>query len=420
MTDCCKTNHNCASETAQELPADPGHLVIIGGGSAAFAATTRAAERGWRVTIINDGLPIGGTCVNVGCVPSKALIRAAEAHHRSEHHHFAGIESHSEVTDFGALTRQTHALVETLRQEKYLDVVKDLPDVKIIEGRAAFRSAKEIEVAGETLVADRVIIATGARTHVPDIPGLAEVDYLITDTAFELPAAPKSLLVLGGRYIALECAQLFARLGVETTVLQRSDRILPTESTELTDALTGYLRDEGLNVRTGVDILSVRPGGEGIEIEASIDGKDQIFTAERVLLATGRTPNTDGLNLKAAGVALDHHGFIEVDAHHQTSTPGIYGAGDVVGDPMFVYTAAYEGALAAENACAVSDSNPRERDYNPLPWVVFTDPQVAGVGLDQAEAEATGHDAETITLPHVESPPGTRRPRNPWLPPTNP
>ncbi|QYY35495.1 mercury(II) reductase [Ruficoccus sp. ZRK36] len=404
MTDCCKTNHNCASEPAQKLPADPGHLGIIGGGSAAFAATTRAAERGWRVTIINDGLPIGGTCVNVGCVPSKSLIRAAETHYRNKHHPFDGIKSRSEVADFGALTRQTHALVETLRQEKYLDVVKDLPEVKIIEGRAKFLSPQEVEVAGETLIADRVIIATGARTHVPEIPGLAEIDYLITDTAFELAAAPKSLLVLGGRYIALECAQMFARLGVKTTVLQRSDRILPTESAELTDALTGYLCGEGLNIQTGVNVLSVRPGGEGVEIEASIEGKRQIFTAERVLLATGRTPNTDGLNLKAAGVALDHNGFIEVDAHQQTSTPGIYGAGDVVGDPMFVYTAAYEGALAAENACAVSGSNPRERDYNPLPWVVFTDPQVAGVGMDLQQAKATGHDAETITLPMSKVP----------------
>jgi mercuric reductase len=404
MTDCCKTSHDRAPETAPELPAASGHLVIIGGGSAAFAATTRAAERGWRVTIINDGLPIGGTCVNVGCVPSKALIRAAEAHHRSGHHPFAGIESQSKVTDFGAITRQTHELVETLRQEKYLDVVKDLPGVEIIEGRATFRTAREIEVDDKPVVADRVLIATGARTHVPDIPGLADTDYLTTDTAFELAAAPKSLLILGGRYIALECAQMFARLGVKTTVLQRSDHILPTESAELTDALTAYLRDEGLDIRTSVDVHSVRPGGEGVEIEASIDTKRQIFTAERVLLATGRTPNTDGLNLEAAGVALDRKGFIEVDAHLQTSTSGIYGAGDVTGDPMFVYTAAYEGALAAENACAESGSTSRKRDYNPLPWVVFTDPQVAGVGLDLKEAEAAGHDAETVTLPMSKVP----------------
>lgn len=400
MNDCCKTN----TPSTDELPPvdaspQPGHIVIIGGGSAAFAATTRAAERGWRVTIINDGLPIGGTCVNVGCVPSKALIRAAEAHYRAANHPFEGIESQSRVSDFGSLTRQTHALVETLRQEKYLEVVKDLPGVEIVNGRARFISATEIQVADRTLNSDRVLIATGARTHVPDIPGLAETDYLITDTAFELAAAPKSLLVLGGRYIALECAQMFARLEVPTTVLQRSEHILPTESSELTDALTGYLRDEGLAIHTGVKILAVRPGGDGVQVDAEVAGECKTFTAEKLLLATGRTPNTADLNLHAAGVALNPQGFIKVDDQLQTQAPNIYAAGDVIGEPMFVYTAAYEGALAAENACADRDASPRSRDYNPLPWVVFTDPQVAGVGMDQAQAQAAGIDAETITLP---------------------
>ena len=148
----------------------------------------------------------------------------------------------------------------------------------------------------------------------------------------------------------------------------------------------------------------MRPGGDGVEVEVSIGGDRQIFTAERVLLATGRTPNTDGLNLKAAGIVLDQKGFVEVDAHLQTRASGVYAAGDVAGDPMFVYTAAYEGALAAENACAEEDSTPRARDYNPLPWVVFTDPQVAGVGLDLKQAEAAGYDAETVTLPMSKVP----------------
>lgn len=405
MNECCNTNPEDAPESdAKMSSAAPNHLVIIGGGSAAFAATTRAAEHGWRVTLINDGLPIGGTCVNVGCVPSKTLIRAAEAHHRSGHHPFDGIESCSKITNFGAITRQTQELVETLRQEKYLDVVKDLPGVEIIEGRATFRSSHEIEAAGRVLVADRIIIATGARTHVPDIPGLDEIDYLITDTAFELPAAPKSLLVLGGRYIALECAQMFARLEVETTVLQRSGRILPTETPELTDALTGYLTGEGIHIHTGVQVQSVRQGGDGVEFEACVDGEHRVFSAERLLLATGRSPNTKGLNLDGAGVALDELGFIKVDSQLQTSHSAIYAAGDVVGDPMFVYTAAYEGALAAENACAASGSNPRERDYKPLPWVVFTDPQVTGVGLDLEGAQAAGYDAETVTLPMSKVP----------------
>lgn len=404
MSNCCKIEKETVSETPQEKAATPGHLIIIGGGSAAFAATTRAAERGWRVTIINDGLPIGGTCVNVGCVPSKVLIRAAEVHHRARHHSFAGIESRSTVKDFGALTRQTHALVETLRQEKYLDVVKDLPGVEIIHGRARLAAPGEVEVAGRKLAADRILIATGARTMIPDIPGLAQTGYLITDTAFELREAPASLIVVGGRYIALECAQMFARLGVKVTVLQRSPHILPTESGALTDALTGYLEEDGVEIVTGVEMRSVRPTGGGVEIETVVLGERRIFSAEQILMATGRTPNTGNMGLETVGVSLDDAGFVQVDEHLQTTVPGIYAAGDVAGDPMFVYTAAYEGALAAENACAETGTTPRTRHYDPLPWVVFTDPQVAGVGLDEAQARAAGMDAETVTLPMSKVP----------------
>ena len=396
MSDCCKnTEESCAENDA----AKPSHLVIVGGGSAAFAATTRAVERGWRVTIINAGLPIGGTCVNVGCVPSKALIRAAEALHRTNTHGFAGINSAGSLDDFGALSRQTSDLVQTLRQQKYLDVVKDLPGVEIIEGTARFVGPQEIAVGERRIQADRVLIATGARTHVPDIPGLADTDYLITDTAFALREAPHSLIVLGGRYIALECAQMFARLGVEVTVLQRSARILPTESPELTDQLTQCLRREGMEIHTGVTTKRVDNVTEGVRIEAEVDGVAQSFVGDRLLLATGRTPNTEGLDLETAGVKLTKGGFIEVDDFLQTSAADIFAAGDVVGEPMFVYTAAYEGALAAVNACAVATTDTTKRDYQPLPWVVFTDPQVAGVGLDEQQAKEAGIDAEVITLP---------------------
>lgn len=405
MNECCKPNP-CEENWCepQEAASAPSHLIIIGGGSAAFAATTRAVERGWRVTIINDGLPIGGTCVNVGCVPSKALIRAAEACHRAANHPFEGIDTTARVSDFGAVTRQANDLVETLRQKKYLDVIEDLPGVTIIKGRARFLNSREVEVNGKTLQADRILIATGARTHVPEIPGLADVDYLITDTAFQLKQAPASLLVLGGRYIALECAQMFARLGVSTTVLQRSPRILPDESPALTDALAGYLREEGLTIETGVRILAIRAAGAGVEVDTEIAGKKQTFTAARLLLATGRQPSTEGLDLQNAGVLIDKGGFIRVDDQLQTAVPGIFAAGDVIGEPMFVYTAAYEGALAAENAVAAPGSTPRTRNYDPLPWVIFTDPQVAGVGMDQQQADAAGIDAETVTLPMTQVP----------------
>jgi len=382
----------CAGATAS-----PKSLVILGGGSAAFAAATRAVELGAsQVTIVNDGLPIGGTCVNVGCVPSKTLIRAAEAVHKSSRHDFDGIETSGLVKDFKAVIGQQQQLVGELRQAKYLDVVSGVPQINIVQGHATLTGPQTVQVNGEELDADRVLIATGTSPYTPAIPGLEEAGYLTNQSAFELDELPESMLVLGGRYIALECAQMFARFGTRVTVLQRSPRILPTEAAELTDALTGYLRDEGIEVVTAVNTRSVRRDGSNVVVEADVDGVPRQFTATHLLAATGRRPNTQGMGLDAAGVQLDDGGRIVVDDTLQTSTAGVYAAGDVIGGPEFVYTAAYEGALAAVNAMT---GEQRERDYAALPWVVFTDPQVAGVGLDESQAREQGYAAEATTLP---------------------
>lgn len=391
---------------ASESPTTPSqnaeglHLLIVGGGSAAFAAATRAVELGARrVTIINAGLPIGGTCVNVGCVPSKTLIRAAEALHRASGTDFDGIEVHARLADFRAVIQQKRDLVEQLRQAKYLDVVGDLEQVRIVQGRARFVDAHTVEVSpgnGERFSGDRVLIATGTSPFIPPISGLAVSGYLTNDTLFELESLPKSLIVLGGRYIALECAQMMARFGTKVTVLQRSDRILPTETPDLTDALTGYLRHEGIEIVTNVTAKRVRRENGNVVVEAEVGGQLRQFAASHLLVATGRRANTQNMGLEDSGIKTDDRGFIQVDATGQTSVPGVYAAGDVIGEPEFVYSAAYEGALAAENALTGAG---RERDYTALPWVIFTDPQVTGVGLDEAQAAECGFDAEATTLP---------------------
>ncbi|MBI2504640.1 MAG: mercury(II) reductase [Candidatus Latescibacteria bacterium] len=375
--------------------APEAHLLVVGGGSAAFAATLKAVQLGARVTLVNEGLPIGGTCVNVGCVPSKTLIRAAEAHHRAGHHPFDGIASTSRVADFKGVMAQKQQLVEGLRQAKYLDVVADLEEVRIIEGQAHLVDAHTVAVNGQTLQADCLLIATGASPSIPPVPGLAESGYLTSTTALELEELPESLLVLGGRYIALELSQMFARLGSKVAILQRSARILPSETKEITDALTGYLEAEGIEIVTGVDLKSVRREATGFVVTAQVDGKPATFRAGQLLAATGRRPNTAGLGLEKAGVAVDVEGAVVVDEHLQTTAAGVYAAGDVVGEPAFVYTAAYEGALAAENAL---NGNTLKRDYTALPWVIFTDPQVAGVGLDEEQARAQGIEVDTVSL----------------------
>lgn len=404
MSDCCTAPSSFAPSPASvavnSAPpaslADGQHLLIVGGGGAAFAAALKASGLGARATIINDGLPMGGTCVNVGCVPSKTLLRAAEAlHHAQAPGAFAGIETTGKLADFAAVMRQKRELVEALRQAKYADVIGDDPNIKFVHGRGRLIDARTVEVNGERLSGDAVLLCTGARPAVPDVPGLADVPFLTNESAFELTELPESLLVLGGRYIALECAQIFSRLGSRVTVLQRSARILPTESPALTDELTDRLKAEGLGVVTGVAVQRIFKDGADVAVEAVVNGQREVFRASRLLVATGRTPNADGLGLDQVGVKVDAHGFISADTHLATSVPGIYAAGDVIGEPMFVYTAAYEGALAVENALTGAV---RSRDYTALPWVVFTDPQVAGVGLDLSQAEAAGHDAEASTL----------------------
>ncbi|RMH74263.1 MAG: mercury(II) reductase [Gemmatimonadetes bacterium] len=372
------------------------HLVIIGGGSAAFSAALKANELGATVTLINDGLPIGGTCVNVGCVPSKTLIRAAEAHYRANHHHFQGIEGTSRVTDFKSIIQQKTELVENLRQAKYTDVVSDLPNFRYITGTGKFISSDTVEVNGERVKADKVLIATGAAPSIPPIPGLETCNYLTNETAFELNELPESLIVLGGRYVALELAQMFARLGTKVTVLQRSSRILPSETADLTDELTRYLQDEGIQVVTGATLTHAQSSNGLITITARVNHEETTFAASHLLVATGRRPNTTGLGLENAGVDLDENGFLKVDDTLRTTVSHIYGAGDVIGGYQFVYTAAYEGALAAENALTGAN---RRQDYTALPWVIFTDPQVAGVGLDEKQAKEQGMEADVAVLP---------------------
>ena len=383
------------------LPAGAYDLVVIGGGSAAFAAAIKTSELGGRTAIVNDGLPIGGTCVNVGCVPSKATIRAAEAVHRAQRSTFDGVETTGRVADFGAVLAQVRALVADLRQAKYVDVVADDDAIDLVAGRARLAGREgrlhTIEVAdGPTLRARSVLVATGARTFVPDIPGLADSGFLTNDTVWDLDAAPEHLVVLGGGYVAVEVAQAFARLGVPVTLLQRSARVLPREDAALTDALEGFLRADGVVVRTGVTTQAVRREGTETVVEITVDGRAETVRSSHLLLATGRRGNTEGVGLEALGVDTGERGFLPVDATLRTAADGLVGAGDVLGDKMFVYTAAYEGSLAARNA---SQGLYAEADYTALPWVVFTDPQFAGVGLDLAQAEAAGFDAEATTLP---------------------
>ncbi len=365
------------------------NLIIIGGGSAAFAAALKASELEKTVLMINDGLPIGGTCVNVGCVPSKTLIRTAEAFYYSNHPNFPAIKPGENKIDFKDVINQKRELVENLRQKKYINVISDDPNVTVVKGRGKLHDRNTVEINGELKSANKILIATGSSTFIPDIPGLKETKYYINDTLYELDKLPEHLIIIGGRYIALENAQMFARLGSKVTLLQRSSRILPTEMPDITDSLTEYLREEGINVITDVKISSVSDLKGKVEVMFTSHNMENIVEGSHLFIATGRKGNTKDIGLENLGMEFYGNDFIKTDKYLRANSSNIFAAGDVTGEHLFVYVAAYQGALAVENAFS---GKLTEKNYEPLPWVIFTDPQVAGVGLNENTAAQAGID----------------------------
>ncbi|MBX3245711.1 MAG: mercury(II) reductase, partial [Myxococcales bacterium] len=370
-------------------------LVVIGSGGAAFGAALRASELGAKVAVVERGT-LGGTCVNIGCVPSKTLIRAAEGVHRANHPRFAGTASEARVTDFGALMREKQSLVEELRQAKYANVLSAAKGVSFVEGHARFDRPGVVSVGGAEFAAPRFVIATGMRPSVADIPGLAEAGFLTSTDALALETLPRSMIVLGGRFVALELAQAFARLGTHVTVVQRSAHVLPTEDDDVTEELERLLSSEGVRILTGARTLRASREGTDRVLEVEQGGHRLRMAAEQILVATGRRANTDDLGLARIGVQLREDGTVQVDETLETSSPGVFAAGDVIGEPAFVYTAAYEGRLAAENALGTAK---QPRDYRALPAVVFTDPQLATVGLTEKQARERGIVVDVAKLP---------------------
>lgn len=389
------TTHDCCASSRAAIP----DLVVIGAGSAGFSAAIRASEFGANVALIGHGT-IGGTCVNIGCIPSKALIRAAEAlHHAKSSSRFAGITGAARINDWSALMAQKDQLVADLRGAKYQALLPEYETIRYVQGRARFTDAG-IEAGDEIFPADRVVIAAGASPAIPPIEGLAEIPYLTSTSALALDRLPTSLLIIGGGVIGCELGQMFARFGVAVTIVCRS-HLLPGFEPEISDALAGYLQDEGIRIECGATYRQIRQTEAGIALDIMAGEIAQTIEAERVLIATGRRANTSGMGLDTAGIALDRNGAIATDEHLATNRCGTYAAGDVTGRDQYVYMAAYGAKLAAENAL---NSNSRRYDARAMPEVVFTDPQVASVGLTETEARRQGHNIHTVRLDLAQVP----------------
>ncbi len=380
-------------------------LVILGSGSTAFAAAIRAAELG-KTAAITEMRTLGGTCVNRGCLPSKNLIEAARIVWEAAHPRYPGLTPVKMDVNFAELIAQKQEVVEVYRGKKYQSIITDDENIKVFDGKAELLDAHTIRVGNVELSGDQILVATGTRPVIPAIEGLDRVPYLTSDLltvneGMELTELPDSLIIVGAGYIALELGQMFHRFGTRVTILERSQVILPRYEPEVSDALTFILRKEGVKIVTEAQVTRVaQKSKDEIEVTANVSGAPQTFRAQKLLIAAGREPNTDGIDLDKVGVALDERGYVKVNDELQTSVPNIWAAGDVIGthtgSQMATPVGAHDGVIAAVNALSGAH---RKVNHRVIPRVIFTDPQVAMVGQTDEEAVGSGIRCWCGTIP---------------------
>lgn len=401
--DCCPSNSDTIIQKESNNEKHQFDLIVIGGGSAAFSAAIKAEAIGLTTLMVNGGLDFGGTCVNVGCVPSKNLIRAAEGAYHATHSNFKGIKPKGVDIDFKQIIKDKKELVSALQQQKYLDVVSDFENLTMLQGWAEFVNRNSIIVDGDkTYTATNIVIATGATTNIPNIEGLNDVGYLTNVSLFDLEEKPESLTIMGAGYIGLEIAQAYSRLGVKVRIIEFTDRPLRSQTIDITGVLVEQMKGEGIEILPNFRAFKFEKKGNDTIIHCNCpDGSTtQIIEKGHIVVATGTKPNTSKLGLSNIDLKLTEKGHVLVNEKMETNISNIYAAGDATNTPPFVYTAATEGNTAVNNAFSLLKSSV---DYSSLPWVVFTDPQIAGAGMDELEAEKAGipFEVSKIDLTHV-------------------
>jgi mercuric reductase len=380
-------------------------LLILGSGSTAFAAALRAAELG-KTAAMTEMRTLGGTCVNRGCLPSKNLIEAARIVWEASHPRYAGLEPVNMNFDFGELVAQKDEVVHSYRDKKYQSILYEEGRIKFFNGQAELIDNHTALVGEQKISGDQILIATGARPAIPQIEGLDQVPYLTSDLLTsdelqELKKLPESLVIIGGGYIALELGQMFHRFGTKVTILVRGPVILPNYEPEVSEALTFTLRVEGIHLVMEAQVAHVsQKSDDEIEVIAAVRGMKQSFKAQKLVIATGREPNTDNVGLDKGGIQLDERGFVKVNHELQTNVQNIWAAGDVIGNQtgsqLATPVGAHDGIIAAKNALANAH---QKIDHRVIPRTIFTDPQVAVVGMTDAEANRLGHRCWCNTIP---------------------
>lgn len=376
-------------------PSAPYDLIVVGAGAAGSTAASEARGQGARVAMIEQW-KVGGTCLNAGCDPTKALVRAAHALHEVRTASRFGIEVDDVQVDWPRAIDRVERVIDTIRGGDGDRNIREA-GIDLRKGHARLLSPTEVAVEGDVLRGEALILATGVRAFVPALPGLREAGFITNVEAVTLPVLPRSLAIIGGGTIAMEFAQIFARFGVQVTVLGRNPRLLPLEEPELVEMLRGLLEQEGVRIETGVTLERVSSRGDRKRIVAHRDGVWFEIEADEILVAAGRTPQVEDLGLETAGVVHDATGIV-ADATLQTSAPGVWAAGDcVAGSPRFTSLADHQGRVAAHNALGALPL--RDAIETVVPTAVFTDPELGRVGLTEAAARHAGHAVRAETVP---------------------
>ena len=370
----------------------PGYdfdIGIIGGGAAGLTVASGAAQLGAKTLLVEKEKELGGDCLHYGCVPSKTLIRTAHIYHFMKNSTVFGLPSvELPPVDFKEVTARIRSVISAIQEHDSEERFCTL-GARVRFGEPAFIDNRSIQLNGDTYSAKNWVIATGSSPGIPPVEGLDKTPFITNKEIFSLDRLPSSMIILGAGPIATEMAQAFSRLGSKVTVIQRSDQILSKEDKDSADELMGVLRSEGVEFYLNTTII--RAGDRGSEREVLIkdgEGKEINLKAEKILVALGRKPNTEGLGLEHIGVELDNKG-LKVDNRLRTNIKHIYAAGDVTGAYQFTHAAGYEGGIVISNAIF---HFPRKADYTFLPWCTYTDPELASIGMNEKAAKAAGID----------------------------
>ena len=369
--------------------------IVIGAGQGGKPLALAFAKLGWKVVYIERKW-LGGTCINTGCTPTKTMIMSAQVAHYAREAARWGVKSSGVSVDMPAVIKRKRNIVMKYRAGNETKVEKAGPHLHFVHAHAAFTGPHTVEASGEVFESEKIFIDTGTRPEVPTIEGIESVPYFNNETLMEYESLPEHLLILGGGYIGMEFGQMYRRFGSKVTVIHHGGQILSSEDEDIATTLQKALESEGVTFLLNAKTKRVTKRGDTIELTVSVNGKEETVNGSHLLCATGRTPNTDGMGLDKAGIALDEKGYIKVNGRMETSVPGVWALGDVKGGPAFThisyndYQILYANIIDGKNCTIINRF---------LPYAVFTDPELGRVGITEKQARASGKKFKMGTYP---------------------